>query len=259
MIRRAPKPGGEFLLVRNSVVRDSRLSYRARGLLVMMLSYADNWTFSRDWLAGQSSGEGERAVRTALQELERCGYLHRTRVKLRNGRFGWEHTLYDTPHNDDVSAGRTTGQKPPDGFPPGGNPPSLENHQENHQEDVLDRVPAPSSPGSDSFVVGTGNLVLAPNPSTDDQKPATDEPPDDWRAEDRENFCRILGPQLISDGSRWRKGEFNTIHFYDAFRTHKTNGKKPIDWPGKFLEYLEGDYGSGVENWLIAQGLEQVE
>lgn len=45
-------------MIRNEVVRDKRLSYRARGLLCAMLSYPDNWSFNRDWLAEQTDGEG---------------------------------------------------------------------------------------------------------------------------------------------------------------------------------------------------------
>lgn len=240
MIRRARRPDADFLLIRNDVVRDSRLSYRARGLLCAMLSYPDDWRFDRDWLAGQSAGEGQRAVRTALQELERCGYLRRQRVKLASGRFGWEHVLYDTPQDVDVSAGRTTGQESTDGKPPGGNAPSYKDCPEDCDEDVQYRA--------NDFVIGASNSVVTQTES---------EPPADWRAADLAYFCEALGPRLTSDGSRWTKGEWETERFYAAFRKGKATRKGPIKWPGLFLEHLAGVYGSGVEDWLTSQGLEE--
>lgn len=116
MIRRAKRPGGGYTVIQNATARDNRLTYRARGLLLAMLSHPDDWSFNRDRLAALSPGEGQHAVRDALTELEQFGYLVRTR-RSEGGRFYWEHTLYDTPQ--DVSAGQTIGQQVPNGKTPG--------------------------------------------------------------------------------------------------------------------------------------------
>ena len=118
VIRRAKRPDTGYLWVLNSVARDQRVSRRARGLLIEMLSYPDDWDFDRDWLAAQSAHEGQHAIRNALIELEQFGYLERRRVRLPGGRFGWEHTLYDSPQ--EVSAGQTTGQESSSGHIPAG-------------------------------------------------------------------------------------------------------------------------------------------
>src|SRR5690554_3435670 len=81
MIIRGPEPKKDFQQLPNDTARDKRLSFRARGLLALMLSYPTDWEFNRDWLAQQSDEDGVGAVRTALKELETHGYLVRRRVK----------------------------------------------------------------------------------------------------------------------------------------------------------------------------------
>lgn len=102
MIRRSPRPDTGFTIIRNDVLRDERLSYRARGLLTAILSRPDNWTVSRDRLAADGQ-EGRDAVGTALQELETCGYIVRHRFQAEDGCWRTETVVYDTPHNADSS------------------------------------------------------------------------------------------------------------------------------------------------------------
>lgn len=170
MIRRAKRPDMGFLIVFNDVARDRRVSRRARGLLIEMLSYPDDWNFDRDWLAAQTEHEGQHAIRNALAELEQFGYLERRRVRLGGGRFGWEHIIYDTPQavspgqasgqkapsgasqEPDVSPGHTTGRfstdgAPTDGIPTGGKRPSYEGLSTNNcyeEEQPLASLAPPS-------------------------------------------------------------------------------------------------------------------
>ncbi len=96
MIRRAARPDTHFTILRNDVLRDKRLSYRARGLLAAILSRPDNWSIRADQLAIESK-EGRGAVRTALQELRECGYLKTIVRKVEGGRFVTEQIVFDTP------------------------------------------------------------------------------------------------------------------------------------------------------------------
>jgi hypothetical protein len=106
MIKRGKRPQRDFLVVMNTLARDARLSDRARGLLVRMLSYPDDWSFDSRWLA-EGAKEGRDALRAALNELESAGYLVRERVRV-NGRFDWDLTIYDSP--------RVSPVQPMDGF-----------------------------------------------------------------------------------------------------------------------------------------------
>lgn len=251
MIKRAPRPDSGFLLIRNDVVRDARLSYRARGLLCAMLSFPDNWQFNRDWLAACSAGEGQRAVRTALRELEDIGYLVRERTRLNKGRFGWDHVVYDTPQ--DVSAGQPTGAKPPSGQPPNGSPPGGSAPSTEQLSRTTEEEDVQSSP---DFV---GRDLEIQNPSNGDCSP--DEPPaagdDNWRDTDRAIFAGLVGAKVRSNGTEWNEGVWDSDTFYQAYRTRK--GKK-LRWPGRYLQSM-AEHGNelGVEDWLSSEGLEPVE
>jgi len=99
MIRRAPRPTHSFVIVRNEVARDERISYRARGLLIAILSRPDNWTIRAEQLASESSVEGRDAVRTALKELQAAGYLVSNKVRNSDGQIQWESVVYDSPQS----------------------------------------------------------------------------------------------------------------------------------------------------------------
>jgi hypothetical protein len=73
-------PEREFTIIRNAAVRDERLSWRARGLLVYLVSCPPGWETSIDRLVPLGR-EGRDAVATALRELESFGYLTRTRLR----------------------------------------------------------------------------------------------------------------------------------------------------------------------------------
>lgn len=75
-----------FTQIPNAWVRDERLSFKARGLLVLILSHTAGWSLSINTLAKQNQ-EGKDAIRAAIQELETLGYLTRTQVN-EGGRFG---------------------------------------------------------------------------------------------------------------------------------------------------------------------------
>ncbi|MFF0747422.1 hypothetical protein ACFYVL_44285 [Streptomyces sp. NPDC004111] len=72
--------GRHFTTVCNAAVRDRRLSRRARGLLVEILSHQEGFTISEASLVA-AGPEGRDAIRTALRELEGYGYLHRTQPR----------------------------------------------------------------------------------------------------------------------------------------------------------------------------------
>ena len=111
-IIRAPRPESGFVQIRNEVARDSRLSYKARGILIEILSRPDNWETSADALAA-SGPDGRTAVLSGLRELREAGYLETTRQRLEDGTFNTVSIVYDTPQIEAPESGYPTSEDPP--------------------------------------------------------------------------------------------------------------------------------------------------
>lgn len=73
-----------FMIVKTDFLRDKRLSAKAMGVLAFMLSCSDEWDYSINGIA-KCVSDGESAVRTAIKELEKYGYVRRERVKGKSG------------------------------------------------------------------------------------------------------------------------------------------------------------------------------
>ena len=100
---RCEKARGNFSMISNVGLRDKRLDMRARGLLAFCLALPDNWEYSIKGLAAVS-GESEGKIRASLQELEKCGYLTRTRVRNAKGQIaGMCYTLREEPLPEDFA------------------------------------------------------------------------------------------------------------------------------------------------------------
>lgn len=98
-IRRGPRPVDNFTLISNALLRDTRLSLKARGLAAWLWSHAETYSLSVERIADQTGG-GLAAVRTGIQELEAHGYLVRERERDANNRTtGMVYILCDTPEN----------------------------------------------------------------------------------------------------------------------------------------------------------------
>lgn len=99
-IVRSPRPESGWTVLSNDVIRDSALSYRARGVLASILSRPDNWRTTAEALTREGR-EGREAIRTALTELESAGYLRRERVRHADGTIRTVTTVYDRPDTGD--------------------------------------------------------------------------------------------------------------------------------------------------------------
>lgn len=75
----------DFTILRNDAVRDGRLSWKATGLLVYVISLPDDWRLYLSDLAKRKK-DGRDATRAGLAELELAGYLSIEQVRV-GGRF----------------------------------------------------------------------------------------------------------------------------------------------------------------------------
>lgn len=97
MIVRGPRPESRYLIVANDVVRDKRLSFRARGVLVCILSLPDNYRVSAQALQSFTT-DGREAIRSALEELRAYGYARTVRQRGHDGRITTTTYVFDRPH-----------------------------------------------------------------------------------------------------------------------------------------------------------------
>lgn len=95
-IRRDIRPRHHFTQIRNDVLRDQRLSFRARGILAYILSLPDGESFTATTLQNQAK-EGRDAVLAALRELRSAGYLHTITERTKRGKFTKVNIVTDEP------------------------------------------------------------------------------------------------------------------------------------------------------------------
>lgn len=85
---------GRFTQIPNAWARDERLGYRARGILLLLMSHQDGWKITLEHLANDGP-DGITAVRTAIGQLQEFGYLERNIIRSSNRIEGSEWVLSD--------------------------------------------------------------------------------------------------------------------------------------------------------------------
>lgn len=88
--------------VPNAWARDELLSYKARGLLLLLLSHRDGFEVSVNELAAGSHKEGRDAVMSGLKELQVAGYLRLDKSRDAAGTFRTEYVLTTPPERLDL-------------------------------------------------------------------------------------------------------------------------------------------------------------
>ncbi|MFB8776313.1 hypothetical protein [Streptomyces broussonetiae] len=101
-IRRGVMAADQFTQIANGLFRDSRISYRAKGLFGYISTHRNGWLVTIAALVALGP-DGRDAVRAGLNELEKSGYLVRDRVRRPNGTLGEiVYSITDRPATLDV-------------------------------------------------------------------------------------------------------------------------------------------------------------
>lgn len=87
---------GGYLRVANSLIRDERLSWTAKGLAVFIASHGRDYCLSERRIVAAGVG-GRAKVRTALTQLEDFGYLEREQLREAGRVIGSIYTLHQIP------------------------------------------------------------------------------------------------------------------------------------------------------------------
>lgn len=88
----------DFTVMANHHLKNRTLTLKAKGLLSLMLSLPEDWDYT---LKGLSliSVESIDAIREAVRELERAGYIVRSRERNEKGQLkGADYVIYEQPH-----------------------------------------------------------------------------------------------------------------------------------------------------------------
>ena len=145
-----------YTVMSNHHLRNKNLTLKAKGLLSQMLSLPEDWDFT---LAGLSYINREKidAIREAIRELEKAGYIVRSRERDEKGRLrGADYVIYEQP------------QQPTSDLPTLENPtldnPTLENPTQINK-DILNT----NLPKKDKSITDLSNTdsipILSPYPS----------------------------------------------------------------------------------------------
>ena len=75
-----------FTALSNTIIRDDKLSWKARGIFVYLFSQSDTWDFYETEVANHAT-DGRNSLRSGLKELEEHGYIQRERVRNNKGQL----------------------------------------------------------------------------------------------------------------------------------------------------------------------------
>lgn len=93
-----------YTTISNHHLQDRNLSLKAKGLLTLILSLPPDWDMTLKGLVSLS-GDGVDSVRSGIQELEKAGYLRRSRSRNNLGQLlCTEYTIYEHAVTENVAS-----------------------------------------------------------------------------------------------------------------------------------------------------------
>ena len=171
-----------YTVMSNHHLRNKELTLKAKGLLSQMLSLPEDWDYT---LAGLSliNRESIDAIRTAVWELEKAGYITRRQGRDDKGKMtAIEYTIYEQP-------------QPPAAASPEPKNPTLENPTQLNKD--IQKTDLPKKEKSNTDLSNTDSIpILSPNPSPYAGAAAT--PPERKRTEAAQSAFEIY-EEIIKD------------------------------------------------------------
>ncbi len=94
----------DFVQISNRILINPDISLKAKGMLSLILSLPENWDFSIEGIASKCK-ESKESIRTALKELEKAGYIKRSRMRSVDGKITkMEYEIFEEPYKDTPSS-----------------------------------------------------------------------------------------------------------------------------------------------------------
>ena len=188
-----------YTVMSNHHLRNKALSLKAKGLLSQMLSLPDNWDYT---LKGLSliNRESIDAIRTAVWELEKAGYITRRQGRDEQGKMtAIEYIIYETPQTqpglDQPILENPTSVKPVLENPTTGNPTPENPTQINKDRSKTDLS---KTEKSNTDLSSTDSIpILSPDPSPFGDKAA--QPLERKRTEAKSQSAVEIYREIIMD------------------------------------------------------------
>ncbi|HBY2902568.1 TPA: helix-turn-helix domain-containing protein [Clostridioides difficile] len=153
-----------YTVMSNHHLRNKDLTLKAKGLLSQMLSLPEDWDYT---LAGLSRINREKidAIREAVRELEKAGYIQRSRERDEKGRLrGADYIIYEQPPILDLPTLENPTLENPTQENPMLEKPTLENPMQLNKE--IQRTDLPKKEKSNTDLLNTHSIpILSPDPS----------------------------------------------------------------------------------------------
>lgn len=128
-----------YTVMSNQHLREPNMSLKAKGLLSLILSLPDNWDYSVSGLEALSK-DGRDGVAAGLKELEKFGYLVRTRKMDELGHFaGFNYDIYEEPQNINNNADNDNESNQPLTENPFTDKPFTENPQQINKDNKVNK------------------------------------------------------------------------------------------------------------------------
>ena len=94
---RVKKESGNFVTIHKGFITDDRLSAKAKGILLYLLSRPDDWQIYTAEIKKHMK-DGIKSINTGIHELIEYGYIKRSKKRQDSGVFnGYEYIVYETP------------------------------------------------------------------------------------------------------------------------------------------------------------------
>ncbi len=101
-----------FCMIKNSILKDKRLSWKAKGIMSFLLSHSNSWIFYKSELMKHSDKDGRESFTSGIRELKETGYLEIIKIKNDKGQFiGNQWLLHNSPKENNLNGNGKTKER----------------------------------------------------------------------------------------------------------------------------------------------------
>ena len=250
MIIRTPKTSN-YAVIDNRVLNDPRLSFKAKGVIALLLSKPDGWEVMTQHLIN-SGPDGRTAVESALAELETFGYITRSEQP-RGGRGRFDNVT--TIVHEEPTTGFPTNAKAQVG------PKAKISNGEEPQMGTDSRFPRADNPRADNPRADNPRRVKiystkTERATTERERGGASAARPRSRHPIPEHFAitAAMRAWAVAEGIDSRVVERATSNFIDYYRG---KGETRADWESAWKKWMrdERDKFSGNQNGKPASGM----